>query len=98
MLIEHTVPAVGNHPFQLVHIFNLSFFFVVNHDVILCVNEIVFFSAVVLCMAASALAPAGPVLCSFISLLSPSEQAQHFKSCFSAAGRDLCNLYYMDRK
>lgn len=43
-------------------------------------------------MATSALAPTGPFLCSFISLLPPSEQAQHFKSCFPAAGRKLSSL------
>lgn len=52
-------------------------------------------SPVILCMATSALAPAGPVFCSFIALLPPSEQAQHFKSCFPAAGRKLSSLFSM---
>ena len=54
-----------------------------------------FFLLAVLCMATSALAAAGPLLCSFISFLPPAEQAQHFKSCFPAAGRKLSGLLCM---
>lgn len=46
-----------------------------------------FSSSDVLCVAASALASASPCFCSVLFLLPPSEQAQHFKSCFPTAGK-----------
>lgn len=80
-----------------------NYFLKTKQNLFICTINLIklsvfFFFSAVLCMATSSLAAAGPLLCSFVLLLPPPIQAQHFTSCFPAAGRKLSSLTLPDKK